>query len=553
MVVSSHRRRLLTLLALMALGGPAGAQQGTWALVNARIETVTKGVIDRGTIIIRDGLIEAVGAGLTPPADARVVDFTGRTIAPAFIDLTSSMGLPAAAATAGRGGGGGGGQQQPATRFVGLEPGRMIANELAIPAADLRGARDAGIAAALIAPNRGAMRGLSALVPMRDVDATQFVVRSPVALHLGFQGAPNRYPETLLGVIAYERQKFYDAQRHALMVDRYRQVAGRGVQRPSYDADLDALVPVVRGTIPAFFAAGNENEIRRALDIGREFNLKLTIVGATEAFRAMDALKSARPVVVSVDFPQPTDVTGWAMHYSQRLAADDSATRTAAIRRVVEGNAATLNKAGIKFALASGGTNASTFLGNVKKAIAAGLPRDAALEALTIRAAEIAGVEAQLGSIEVGKIANLVVSDGDVLAANARIRAVFVDGLRYEIDARPQQQAAGGNRAGGATAQVAGVWEMTTNSPNGAIATTLTTTQNGDVLDGTMQTPFGVITIANGEVEGSTVRWTMHIQMGGETMQVAYEAQVEGNRMTGRATITGPNAATMTFTGERKP
>src|SRR6476620_6666470 len=156
----------------------APAPAGTWALTNARIETITKGTIEKGTIVIRDGIIEAVGANVKPPGDARVVDLTGRTVYPGFIDLTSSMGLPTPpqpqGGFGGGGGGGGGGQNAGApARNVGLEPGRVIANEVAPAGADIRAARDAGITTALVAPARGTFRGLSALIPMRDDSVAQ--------------------------------------------------------------------------------------------------------------------------------------------------------------------------------------------------------------------------------------------------------------------------------------------------------------------------------------------------------------------------------------------
>ena len=535
----------------------AQPQAGTWALTNARIETVTKGTIEKGTIVIRDGLIEAVGANVTPPGDARVVDLTGRTIYPGFIDLTSSMGLPTPPQPQGfgaGGGGGGGGAQNTAggPRLVGLEPGRVVANEVMPPAAEVRAARDAGITAALVAPARGAFRGMSALVPMRDDSSTRFIVKAPVAMHMGFQGVAGRYPGTLLGVIAYERQQLYDAQRHGLLMDRYK-AGQRGIARPSYDANLDALVPVVRGQLPAFFAASNENEIRRALDIGKEFDLKVTIVGATEAFRAVDALKGGRPVVVSVEFPQATDVTGWAYRGAQRRELNDSATRDAAVRKLVEGNAAFLNKAGIRFALAPGALRPNDFMANVRKAVAAGLPREVAVEALTIRAAEIAGVSDQLGSIEAGKIAHLVVSDGPPLAENARIRTVFVDGIDYDVTpaapaGRNGQRAAGG---GGPMAQVGGTWTMTVNSPQGAVTSTLTLTQTGDALDGQMQSEFGTATISDGRVNGRNVSWQASLQIGGERTTMNFEGEADGNRITGR--LRAGEMGTMTFTAERRP
>jgi len=533
----------------------AAAPAGTWALTNARIETVTKGRIEKGTIVIRNGIIEAVGPNVTPPGDARIVNLAGRTVYPGFIDLTSSMGIPTPTQPQGGPAGGGAGQNAGApARYVGLEPGRVIANEVAPSAADIRASRDAGITTALIAPSRGTFRGLSALIPMRDDSSAQYVVKAPVGMHMGFQGVAGRYPATLLGVIAYERQELYDAQRHGLLMDRYK-AGERGVPRPAYDANLDALVPVVRGQLPAFFGASNENEIRRAVDIAKEFDLKLTIVGATEGFRALDVLKGTRPVVVSLDFPQAVEVTGWAYRGAQRRELNDSATRDGAVRKIVEANAATLNRAGVKFALAPGALKPNDFIANVHKAIAAGLPREVAVEALTIRAAEIAGVGDQLGSIEPGKIADLVVADGPPLGDSTRIRTVFVDGIDYDVvpsaASRNGQRAAGGAGRSGEMAQVAGTWVMTVNGPQGAMTSTMTLTQTSDAIDGNMISEFGTAAISEGRVNGRTVTWSASFQMGGERTTVNFEADVDGSRMTGR--LRAGEMGAMTFTAEKKP
>ena len=193
----------------------------------------------------------------------------------------------------------------------------------------LRAARDAGITAALVAPSRGAFRGLSALIPMRDDSSTQFVVKAPVAMHMGFQGVAGRYPGTLLGVIAYERQQLYDAQRHGLLHGPLQGgPARRGasvMRREPRRARAGRARPA-----PAFFAASNENEIRRAVAIGKEFDLKLTIVGATEAFRAVDALKGRGRSSCRSTSRRPMDVTGWAYRGAQRRS---STTARRATRR----------------------------------------------------------------------------------------------------------------------------------------------------------------------------------------------------------------------------
>ena len=540
--------RALTLAAVLL--PPAApsllAQSDTWALTNVRIQTVTKGVIEKGTILIRKGLIEAVGPAVTIPADARVIDLSGKTVSPGLIDLTSSLGLAAPAAGGGGPGGGAGGAQAAPSGPRGLEPERDVARELKVAPADVKPLRDAGIAAVLVAPSRGLFRGMSALIPLRDSVDDSEVFRSQVAMHIGYQGVAGDYPGTLLGVIAYQRQALFDAQRQGIIQDRYR-ANPRGIARPDNDPGLDALVPVVRGQKPAFLDANNENEIRRAVRLAREFNLKATIVGATEGFKATDAL-AGRPTVVSVNFPQPAQTTGWSYRLSQRRAPNDSAAAAREAQKMLEGNAAALNTAGIRIALASGGTRPSDFLGNVRKAIAAGLPANVALEALTIRPAELAGAGEMLGSIEAGKIANLVVSNGDVLGDSARISAVFVDGIRYEVTPPPARAAGSGNVA---PAQLGGSWTMTLNAPQGPLDLTMTITQSGTAFTGSMVSQLGTTEISAGEIAGRTATWTTTVQFGGQTVTLNYRGEVDGNRMTGSAELGSFGNAT--FTAERKP
>ncbi len=521
------------------------AQSDTWALTNARIQTVTRGVIEKGTVIIRKGLIEAVGTSIMVPPDARVLDLTGKTVSPGLLDLTSSLGLPAP--TAG-GGGGGGPAAAPAQGGPrpGLDPEREAARDLKVPPADIKPIRDLGITAVLVAPARGLFRGASALVPLRDSVGASEIIRAPVAMHVGYQGVPGDYPGTLLGVITYQRQSFYDAQRQALLLDRYK-ANPRGMPRPDHDASLDALVPVVRGQLPLFIEANNENEIRRAVRLAKEFNLKATIVGATEGFEALDALNGSS-AIISVNFPQPAQTTRWSYRLSQRRAPGDSAAAAREAQKLIEGNAAALYKSGIRFALASGGSR--DFIPNVRKAIAAGLPAGVALEAVTIRAAELAGAGEMLGSIEAGKIANLVISSGEVLSDSAKVSGVFVDGIRYEVAPPPAARAAGGNNTAPA-AQLGGTWALNLTSPQGPMDITMTVNQSGNSFGGTMTSMLGTSDISEGQITGRTVTWSITLQFGGQSITLNYRGEVDGNRMTGTAELGSFGSAT--FTAERKP
>jgi len=487
------RRRSRPALALLAVGMAltgatrVPAQQGPWALTNARIETVSRGLIERGTIVIRDGLITAVGAAVTVPPDARVLDLSGRTVSPGLIDLISSAGLPAIPPSTTPGGAG------QATSPSGLEPDNLVAELVRLSPSDARSLRGSGITAVLVARSRGLFRGQSALLPARDSATGTSAIRSPVAQHVGYQGVGGGvYPGSLLGVIATQRQMLFDAKRYGILIDRWRS-SPRGLTRPEHDARLEALVPAARAQQPVFVDARNENEIRRAARLGREHGLKLTVVGATEGWRAVDALRGIG-TVVSLDFPRATEVTGWRFRAGLNRTPGDSAAADREARKLIEGNAAALHQAGIRFALSSGG-RPSELLTNVRKVVSAGLPVRVALEALTQRPAELAGVADALGTIEVGKIANLVVSTGPLLADSSRISAVFVDGEQFQV-------------AGGEPASAAGTWSLTTNSPQGAMESTLTLLQDGTSLTGTLASDMmGSTPIRDGRITGRRISW----------------------------------------------
>jgi len=548
------------------------AQSGTWALTNARIETVSRGVIENGTIVIRGGLIVAVGADVAVPADARVLDLSKRTVSPGLIDLISTVGLSATAtAAAGGGGRGGAGAPAPTTggpSFSGFDADRKVSEELHLLPSDARSARESGVTVALVAPSRGALRGLSALIPMKDSADGSDALRSPVAEHFGFSGGgggfggTGGYPGTIMGVIAYQRQALYDARRQGQLSDRWA-TSPRGLTRPENDPKLAALVPVVRGTLPLFYDANVENEIRRAVKINREFDsVKMTIVGATEGWQALDAL-AGHAVVVSLNFPNPTSTTGWSYRDAMRHAESDSAAADLAARKLIEGNAAAINKAGIKFALASGGTGAAAFLANARKAVAAGLPADVALAALTMRAAELAGLGEALGSIEVGKIANLVVTEGGgILADSAKVRTVFVDGARFEIAvapvAAPAQGSGRGGRGGAAPAEeapaaVGGTWHLVVDSPQGAQALTMTVVQNGFAFTGKVSgMPMGGdLDVANGQVTGRNATWDISVNMNGQLLTISFSGEVTGTKISGTAAL--GQFGNAPFTGDKTP
>jgi hypothetical protein len=349
-----------------------------------------------------------------------------------------------------------------------------------------------------------------------------------------------------MGTVAYIRQSFYDAIHYRDEVERYSRTR-RGVARPEHDKKLAALQPALKGELPVLFVANSDGDIRRALMIADEFKLKVIIEGALYGYRVADMLKAKNvPVILSLDFPKR----------SADLPDDeDESLRTLRQRAEVPRGAAKLSQAGVKFAFTSGSLRPQDFVANVQKAVENGLSKEDALRALTINAAEIFGASDQLGTIEVGKIANFVVTSGDLLAKDTKVRHVFIDGNEIELkkpEAAPARGAGMGGRPGAAAGPAvdpSGSWSLVVQSPQGDITAQLTLRKDGEQIGGTLGTHMGTFAIKSGRINGNQLRLTATVEMGGESIDAIISGTIEGDSI--RGTIVMGAMGSFEFTGTR--
>jgi phosphohistidine swiveling domain-containing protein len=460
------------------LTGGAWSQSLTYAIKGAKIVTVSGATIDNGTVVMRDGVIQAVGATATIPPDAIVTDGAGLTVYPGLIDMASSAPLEAtapgggggAAFAGGRGGGGGGGdttfatmeEAERAKRAAILRPDYQAAENLVESSEGLGAMAQAGITSVLAVPSQGIFKGQSALVntsyPPDDPQISTIadyrrglaVVKAPVAQHVnvGGRGGGTGYPNSLLGTIAFTRQGFLDAQWQRDATAIYERTGGRG-PRPLVEPSLDALKPAMSGEMPVAFDANEGREIDRALIMANDFKLKPIIVGGAAAGSRIEDLQKAKAsVIYGVNFRGGGAGPGGG---GGRGGGGGDSVRAQQMAADAPKVPAMLAKAGVPFAFTGGGTLApADFVRNAGRTVKeGGLTPEAALKAMTIDAARIAGAADRVGSIEQGKIANIVVTDGDIFEANTRVRHVFIDGRPIEITAAPAGGPARGGRGGG--------------------------------------------------------------------------------------------------------
>jgi len=447
----------LSILAIALAAGLAARADAphVYAITGARLVTVAGPAVASGTIVVRNGLIEAVGAGVQPPADAVIIDGAGSTVYPGLIDMGTSVGLDIDLVT-----------QQPSTirtfdeserwkRDLILRSGVLAAEHVKADAPELTKLAAAGITTVLATPPGVLFKGHSALVNVATPAESPIVgaiapprsgvgiVKSPVALHVQFQ-APrgDGYPVALLGAIAFVRQTFIDAECQRGLEARYAK-APAGSTRPRFDSALDGLNDTLAGQgraaprEPVAFEANLEREIVRALDMAKEFSLAPIITGGQEADLAAADLKAAKAsVILSLNYPTR----------SRALAPDaDEPARELRLRAHSPKVAADLEKASVAFAFSSSGlTNTSDFVKNAARAVKEGLTPEAAIRALTLDAARIAGVADRLGSLEKGKIANVIMSNGDLFAERTTVTLVLIDGQRVNLEAPETPRGRGG-------------------------------------------------------------------------------------------------------------
>lgn len=435
---------------LGAASAPARAEcpEGAYAIRGARVITVSGAVLEHGTVTICQGLITAVGTNLAVPPEAQVVEGHGLTVYPGLIDAYSQDGLPRPPARAARPAAAA--ADAPAASLDAIPPNSYLnylapppngvtparsAVTLLQPLGDLAQVRAHGIITALTAPAGGILQGQAALINLRGPTPGDMVIDPSAALvaelrpERGFGGG---YPSSIMGAVAVFRQAFLDAQRYQQSVALYRQAGARNLPRPDYDRQIAALLPALEGQEPVIFIANDQDGILRALALAGEFHLHPIIAGGGEAWHVTDALTAAHvPVLATLQF-KPADADNLGPDELKKEQDENAA------------NAAALAKAGIPFALTGQGLGPrDDFFAQVREAIAHGLSPEAALKATTLWPAQILGAGRQLGSIEAGKIADLVVATGNPFDKATTVKDLFIDGHFIVAHPEPRQPPAG--------------------------------------------------------------------------------------------------------------
>ncbi|CAN5319239.1 amidohydrolase [soil metagenome] len=396
---------------------PAPAQARPVVLRGATIHPVSGPEIPSGTIVFENGKITAVGPDAAPPADAEVIDVTGKHVYPGLISANTVLGLTEIGAVR---------ATVDIAEAGAINPNARSASSVNPDSELLPVTRANGILTAHAVPEGGLISGQSAVLRLDGWTPAEMTVRSPAAMHVHWPNMTINRDARAPKPADVQQKEIDRAQktiRDAFEIARSYWNA-RKSGSPDFKSDLrwEAMMPVFEGQLPLFVHAATYAQMEASLAWAREAQLKITLVGGNDAWRLAAQLKETdTPVIIALATALP-------------LRRDDGYDSAFS-------NAARLHEAGVRFCLATAGRQTEapherSLPYEAAMAAAFGLPRDEALKSVTLYPAQLLGVAEQLGSLEVGKAATLIVTNGDPLDFPTTVEAAFIDGRRIDLTNR---------------------------------------------------------------------------------------------------------------------
>jgi Amidohydrolase family len=531
-------------LALVLTAAPKMAGQGGepryFAIRGATVIPVSGARLENATVIISRGVITAVAKDARIPEEAWVIDGKGLTVYPGLFDAFTDVGIPPSPPSPPAGGDAVPRAPQPISRGPedrpGSTPWRDAAGEASLSDKRLEMWRSAGFTTVVSAPKGGIFPGQAALLDLAGERNGDLVVKAPVAIPISLQPVGNfaSFPGSLMGTLGYVHQVWLDTD-WSTKVEALYEKNPRGVARPRYDRTNTALAEALEDHAVVLIPANTSLQIRRAFELVNAWHINGVIYGGQMSYAVADEIAAKKiPVLVDLKWPE-ADREG-----------DPEAVpslRTLRFRERAPSSPAALAKGGVQFAFYSGGITApKDILKAAKKAVDAGLAPEAALRALTLSPAEIFDVSDRLGSIENGKIANLVVTDGDLFNEKTKIKYVFVDGRRFEIrePEKPKDPPKG---------DLTGKWKLAYATSDGPEESTADLTMASDgSLSGTISGKRGTFSLISGYLTGDKFSLLINILLNEIPTDVTFSGTFNGTSMKGTISVQGTE---LDFTGTK--
>ncbi len=531
----------------LAQSDPTGTKRitDTYAIIDATVFS-SPGTSSRATIIIKNGLIEDVGKNPHIPKEAQIIKADSLFVYPGFIDVAGHTGVKAPPTP----------EKpkdfdpsNPPPRIAGITPDISVLDYYDPQHEGLQKWREKGfLMAQLIPQGEGMLTGKSAVI-LYGQPSYPGILEYSSGLSAKFQAIRGIYPGTTLGVMAKWRELYQNAElaiKHEALFTN-----NRGIPIPEKDPVLQSFYPLIDRSIHLIFEVSDELQIRRALTLQKEKGFKLILTGVNAGKSIIPEVKNADvKVVLSLDLPDDK-----AANREVEKASDETEEH---LNRVKEAYTSSLQvageyeAAGIPFAFGTQSVDSDSFMKNIRLMLAHGLSEEAALAALTINAAEMLGLERMSGTIEKGKLANLIIATDSIFKEEANIQQVFVGGQLFEYDIPQEKEEVTDEQA-----ELAGSWDYTAETPAGSANGMMIFEKVSEKIEGkiSFDDPEGG---GSKTAEMMDLKWSdkalefkFNVEVKGMLISVTVSGEVSRNEIKGKLTI--PDFGSFPFRAIRKP
>ncbi len=550
----------------------------TYFIKNATIVQKPGQMIEKGTMIIKDGIIQNVGANLQPPADAIIIDADSMYVYPGFIDAFNNTGVKKEEENnqRNRGGRGGGNANRvpdpdnPPDELAGILPERSLADVFEKGDKSISSWREAGFTASLSAPDGGMLPGQASVLLHSDGPSDEAIIKSDVAMIGTFENAQRMYPATVIGVMSKYKSMLRQAG-YALKHENSYNTNPVGMSRPAYDEGIRALYPVIEKKKPLIMETEKIKDISRAFALEKDLDFTMFLANVKQGDFYLDEIKKAGiPVILSLDVPQSEDKKdakskegkkGDKMKGDKDQEDKESreekkeeektdpekealkARKEESIKSY-QSQAALFQNAGVNITFSGKDAKTKDIKKNLKAMMDNGLSENDALSALTVNAAELLGVSKIMGTLENGKMANLFIATGPYFEDDSNIKYVFVEGQQFEFEAKPKKKKSEGD----ANADLSGRYSYTIDVPGDTRKGFLNVKKNGSSYDVSVDMGSDSMSVNDPEVSGNNITFNITIQEGGG-MNVKFDVEINGEELGG--SVTAGSYGSFPIEGER--
>jgi len=525
---------------------------GTYAITNVNIIQSPGRTVEMGTVLLEDGIIKAVGKSVSIPPDARVIKADSMYLYAGFIDGMSHVGVEMPKEEDDNNVDDPG---NPPNDIAGIEPYRNVRTFLKPTDKTVEDWRKIGFTTAHVVPEGRMLPGTGAIILLTGRTPDEMVYKNNTSFYSQLRGAPGVYPNTIIGVMA----KYRDLYRNASYAKTYAQQYGNGsedMQRPKSDRVLEAFYPVIDKKIAVAFKAEDVLDIQRVLKLKNELGFSLMLGDVKQGWDITDQIKSSNaPVFLSLDLPEmekeKEESDSVKAEKKELTEAEKEQERLDKRKKEMilkyYQQPVVFKSQGINFGFSTLEAKSKDIKKNLSNLVKQGLSEEDALAALTTKPAQLLGLSNVMGSVDAGKMANLVITDKPYFDEESAVKMVFVEGNIYEYEDKTKKEKSGED------INPSGDWAYTTETPQGSGSGTMTIEGSPGDYSGELTTTYSSepSQLSDIEIYGNEMSFSFVIDVGGQLLTIDVTVTVDGDTFEG--TMTAGQFGSFPIEGERKP